>query len=157
MNLVFRNGTGLPEYPPDHLRLIALRKGEDELEAVQRYMSNDPTLNNYVGLREPLPRESRRFRNCWRAGEKEVAVDLPLARDQVLAEARAIRNTLLDASDKDKFRLDDIGTTEQKTALASYRQKLRDLPAAVTADLADLKSVEDLAAYQPAWPVKPDV
>lgn len=61
--MVFRCGPGfihnriedgeVTYYPEGQLRTIALLDHEDELEAVQRYMSNDVTLREYVGLAEP--------------------------------------------------------------------------------------------------------
>lgn len=152
--LIWRNGTGLPEYPAAHLRTVTLRPGEDPLEVAQRYMSRDHTLSDYVGVVDTLP-PSRRFRNCWRHGAGAVAVSMPLARQQRLAEIRSERNERLVESDKDHSRLADIGTDQQRADLRTYRQALRDLPATVQTDLAALTTPEQLDQYQPAWPVKP--
>lgn len=154
--MVFRNGTGLPEYPPDHLRFIELRAGEDALEAVQRYMAGDPTLNHYLGVVADKP-ANRRFRNCWRRVAGRIAVDLPLARGQVLKEIREARNRRLDDSDKDWARLSEDATVAGKReSMKSYRQSLRDLPAAVQVELESLDATQ-LESYLPAWPAKPNV
>ena len=155
--MVFKAGLTFPPYGPDHLRVIELRAGEDELEAVQRYMSHDPTLSNYVGLVD-LPEAvwaNRRFRLCWRHIGGRIAVDVSLARTQRLAEIRLDHDQRLEASDKDKARLDDVGTPEQIAAMKAYRQALRDLPATAQADIAALATPEQLDQYQPPWPVKP--
>jgi len=102
--------------------------------------------------REELP-PSRRFRNCWRGDRGKVNVDMPLAREQRMGEIRLERNTLLDESDKEKARLDDVGTTSQKTAIGTYRQALRDLPASI--DLEAIRNPEALGAFDPVWPVAP--
>lgn len=121
-----------------------------------RAQAADPQLADCVRLDRAgvdaadLP--TRRFRDCWRHAGGVVVVDVSLARAQVLAEVRRERNARLDASDREKARLDEIGTAEQRTALAAYRQKLRDLPAAVTTEVASLDA-DALAAYAPRWPV----
>jgi len=152
--MVFRNGSGQAEYPPDHLRLIELRAGEDELEAVQRYMSGDPTLNNYIGVMD-MPDtflRNRHFRMTWRHSSGIIGVDLPLAREIRLREIRIERDERLVESDKEKNRLDDLGTPEQIAAHKVYRQQLRDLPVQAEADLAAITTAAGLDQYQPAWP-----
>ncbi len=103
---------------------------------------------------EALP--ERAFRNCWRATGRAVAIDLPLAKEQVIAELRAERNRLLAESDADKARLDDIGTDEDKAALATYRQALRDLPAEASKLIDSAASVAELKIIQPEFPAKVD-
>lgn len=98
---------------------------------------------------ETLP--SRRFRGAWRRSGAAVLVDPPSARAQLLAEIRDERNRRLLASDSERARLEEIGTLEQRQALAALRQALRDLPAAVEAEIAAL-DVPALETYQPTWP-----
>lgn len=121
-----------------------------------RAQNADPSLRDAVRLDkagvEAADLPDRRFRNCWRHDGKIVAVDLPLARAQVLAEVRHERDARLVASDKDKARIDDIGTPGERQALAAKRQALRDLPATVAADLERIDTVESLAAYRVSWP-----
>lgn len=50
--LVWRNGTGLPDLPPDTLRTVVLFDDEDEVVKVQRYMDRDKTLTEYLGAVE---------------------------------------------------------------------------------------------------------
>lgn len=152
--MAFRNDDGLPEYPTDHLRLIELRAGEDELEAVQRYMSGDPSLRTYLGLIQSRP-ANRRFRNQWRINGGVVGVDLALARQQRLREIRDDRNARLTASDQTRVRLMDQGTQAQIDAYKTYRQALRDLPTTVQNDLAALTTANQIDQYQPVWPVEP--
>ena len=99
----------------------------------------------------PFP--SRIFRNCWRESAGKIGINMPLARIQRMAEIRAERDALLDESDKDKARLDDVGTANQKQAMATYRQALRDLPASV--DVESITTPEELEAFAPAMPSKP--
>lgn len=98
---------------------------------------------------------SRRFRDCWRYNGQTVAADLDLARQQLLTELRAERNARLVVSDGHKARLEDVGTAEQLQDLKTYRQALRDLPAVVAQDLANLGTAEALSNYVPPWPTSP--
>lgn len=105
--------------------------------------------------RAALP-TSRYFRNCWRWDGNRVQTDLALAKAQRLAEIREERNRRLAASDGERARLEEIGTPQQRTALAQYRQRLRDIPLTVEADFAVwLAPADDLERYQPPWPAPP--
>lgn len=99
--------------------------------------------------------QSRRFRGCWRWDGSKIEVDLPMARAQVMAEVRAERNARLDAADRERNRLEDVGDQSQRQAHAAYRQSLRDLPAAAQADVDALGTAEDLEAYTVSWPAEP--
>lgn len=95
----------------------------------------------------------RRFREAWRSsGKGKPFVHLGEARKQLLTELRRERNAKLDDSDKEKSKLDDVGTREQRQALATYRQSLRDLPATAKDALDGITTVEGLLAWQPTWP-----
>lgn len=94
------------------------------------------------------------FRPAWRCEADKVTVDLNVAREIVLAQIREVRNKKLDESDRDKQRLDDIGTDEEKQKLAMYRQSLRDLPSTVSEAIAKM-DVVDLYNYKPTMPVNP--
>lgn len=91
---------------------------------------------------------------AWTWDGKSVGVDLDKARALLVDYVRHERNNLLTESDGDKARLDDIGTPEQRSAIAKHRQELRDLPAKVQADIAALE-LAALEAYKPAFPTKP--
>ena len=93
----------------------------------------------------------RYFRNCWRDnGNGNVHVNMPLARTQRMKEIRSKRDSLLTESDKEKFRLDDVGTKTETDALAIKRQALRDIPQNV--DLEVIDTPEALEAFEPDWP-----
>lgn len=117
--------------------------------------ATDPGLAGCVHLgpvaANALP-VSRRFRNCWRLAGGAVQVALPEARQLLLDELRAERNRRLLASDAERARLAEVGTKGEQAGLATYRQRLRDLPVTVAADLATLYSADELEAYQPTWP-----
>ena len=157
---VDRNGVPLP-WPRGNPPM----EGESEelwLARLAAQAMNDPgqdlTPDNcervdVAGVEPPL---SRRFRACWRWTGARVETDIPLAREQLLSEIRAERNALLKDSDMMRARVEDIGTPQEKAALAAYRQALRDLPATVAADLALIADERGLADYQPRWPAKPE-
>lgn len=83
-----------------------------------------------------------------------LTIDLDAARAQILAETRHARNTALRESDRTKAMVDEIGTKAEKAALATYRQRLRDLPAVVAAEIADLP-VSELEKFKPILPDPP--
>jgi hypothetical protein len=102
---------------------------------------------------EPLP--DRRWRGCWRLGENgAVAVDMPLARAQRMAEIRAERERRLAASDGLMLRAQEQGHLAEAEALRVYRQTLRDLPKELAAakTLEALETPEALGAFEPNWP-----
>lgn len=101
--------------------------------------------------KDALP--SRRFRDAWKIDSDAVTVDPIKARAQILAEVRAERAAKLDESDREKARLDDMGTDAERQTLREYRQSLRDLPASVTAAIAEL-TVAELEQFHPTWPVR---
>jgi hypothetical protein len=94
----------------------------------------------------PFP-VSRRFRNCWTKGAAGVEVHMDKARAQVLAEVRVKRDAALAATDGQMLKAQEQGANTKD--LAVKRQTLRDLPAAVEAQLAALATPEDLEAFQP--------
>ena len=124
------------------------------LEAIhQRLIAANPMLDGATRLPNcdaaDLP--GKRFRDCWRNdGTGKIHVDMPLARAQRMAEIRAERDKRLAVTDADKNKLDDIGTAQQKTALATKRQALRDIPQ--NSDLEAVTTPEALEAFEPAWP-----
>ncbi len=95
------------------------------------------------------------FREAWRFANGAVTVDLAKAREIVVSKARELRDQKLVESDKEKNRLDDIGTGQQKQELAAYRQALRDLPAKVATEIGTLSALQ-LFEYRPSLPTPPD-
>lgn len=131
---------------------------EDYLNRVSARTGVQPGIRDCLRLpekrRDELPTS---FLDCWRWDGRAatVVVSLPLARTQILAETRTERDKRLTDSDRDKARLDDMGTAQQKAALATYRQQLRDLPATVQTDLEGKGTPAELEAYAPPWPAMP--
>jgi len=97
--------------------------------------------------------QSRKFRNQWRWDGSKIEPDLPLCREQVMAEVRAERNAKLSDTDGEAVRNQERGQPDQ--ALKDYRQALRDLPATVQAQVDALNTAVSLEAYTPTWPTKP--
>lgn len=97
------------------------------------------------------------FRDCWRWDHANacVIVDMALARAAKMVEIRAERDKRLTASDGKKARLDDIGTAEQKAAMADYRATLRDIPVAAKIDTDLIDNPLTLSTYAPVWPTEP--
>ncbi len=96
-----------------------------------------------------------RLQQAWRWNGGTVEVDLPAARQVVMAELRQERDRLLAESDSDKVRLDEVGSPQQQKNLKDWRQALRDLPATEGTRL-DAMTAEQLAAYAPAIPANPE-
>ena len=133
------------------------REGESEIAWVERVAKKTEAIHLAEGRTRLANHEeafpSRTFRNCWRESGGKIEVDMPLARVQRMTEIRAQRDVLLQASDGDKARLDDIGSGPAKSAIAAYRQTLRDLPA--TVDVESITTPEALEAFAPTFPEKP--
>jgi hypothetical protein len=73
-----------------------------------------------------------------------------------MAEVRSLRDLALSASDREKIKLDEIGSSEERKEMAAYRQTLRDLPAVVEAEL-DSMPLDQLEIFKPRLPEKPKV
>lgn len=110
-----------------------------------------------TGLLEPEGlATSRRFRACWRqAGTARPAVDMPLARIQRMNEVRTQRAPKLTKSDVDLLKAQEAADLARQTALKTYRQKLRDLPATEQPAVDACATPEALDAWRPTWPVDP--
>lgn len=127
-------------------RIAAKTKaGNPDLAAAERMPDIDHT---------ELP--DRAFRNCWKHNGS-LAIDVDLAKEQVIAEVRAERNRALAESDAEKLRLDEIGTAEQKSAILAYRQSLRDLPTVVSDDLDKATTIDQVVTVPKDMPEKPIV
>jgi hypothetical protein len=129
----------------------ARKEGETDEQFLDRIRLKDVPDGKpfHVQRKESLP--SRRFRNAWTRTSDGIEIDTPRARGLLVAEVRAERNRRLAETDTDKSRIDEIGTPQEQKAIKDKRQKLRDLPAVVESEIATL-TVEQLEAYQPAWP-----
>lgn len=119
-----------------------------------KLMGTNPNLAGAIRLRDhhitELP-HALRWKRAWRNdGAGSVEVNMPAARAQRMGEIRTERDKRLTATDADKNRLDDIGTAAQKTALATKRQTLRDIPQNV--DLETISTPGELETFEPEWP-----
>lgn len=129
--------------------------GESEAQWLDRIALWDVPAGLASTIIEGADLPSRRFRNAWRKPGAAVAVDLPLARAQVMTETRRTRDALLLESDREKNRLDDVGDPAQRETLRAYRQALRDLPSAVQSQVDALSTVAALDAFAPVYPAPP--
>jgi hypothetical protein len=130
---------------------------ENETDFVARIALKDiPAGKDFQVLQKGELPDNRRFRNCWKLDASGVSVHAESAKAQVLAEIRAQRNQLLAQSDVLKAKTDDLGTVEQKAAVANYRQALRDLPQVTAPRLTALKTEDDLHRFSPEWPAHPE-
>lgn len=140
---------------PAKLATLTILVGETDQEFAERLAARKlpPGTPWAVKHRDQIPRD--KFWAQRSLVGQALVLSIAGARQQVLDEVRQERNRRLLASDQEKNRLDDVGSAEQKAALATYRQALRDLPVSVLAELAALVSAADLAAYAPTWPAAP--
>ena len=74
------------------------------------------------------------------------------ARLNTISRIRPERDRRLAADDIAYMRADEAADAPAKAHIAARKQKLRDLPATIQPDLAELDTPEVLEAYQPAWP-----
>lgn len=131
----------------------------DGTVAVMHFATDDPRLiqrdtdtflskhtgSTIAGDDLPLP-ASRRFRDAWEGGSGLVAVSMPRARAQVLAEIRRDRDAALAKSDGEMLRAQEQGADTR--AIAARRQQLRGLPAAIAPQLDAASTPEDLDAVK---------
>lgn len=87
------------------------------------------------------------FRDAWRDNGVSVQVDMERAREMHMDRIRKSRDTALKALDIDYMRTLEQGDTAAQQAIASEKQRLRDIPE--TFDLGVHATPESLAA---AWP-----
>lgn len=98
----------------------------------------------------------RRFRDCWRWGSGGVQVNVPLARQQRLAEIAADGEPRM-AKAHGKWihamiKLDGL----KKKAIEDYCAALEQVQAKAQTDIAAITTPDTLAAYNPTWPVEPE-
>ena len=79
-----------------------------------------------------------------------TAEEIQSAKDSAMAQIRGTRNTLLAACDWTQI----ADSTADKTAWASYRQQLRDLPAGIVALAIDPRTFSDWP-HDPNWVAMP--
>jgi len=92
---------------------------------------------------------NRVFRNAWKQdAEGKPTVDMPKARDLHMDKIRVVRNEELAKEDINFQRAIEADDASAKTAVATKKQALRDLPA--TFDLSGADTDEELDALWPS-------
>ena len=93
---------------------------------------------------------TRDFRNCWRSNGAKIAVDMPLARDEHMANIRRARDAMLAKKDGEWVKEFSRGNQAMVDAIEAERQKLRDVPQTIDAGVRDATTPEALKAMWPA-------
>jgi hypothetical protein len=90
--------------------------------------------------------EDRTYRNAWTTDGKTISHDMAKARDIHRATLRTLRAPLLNALDVSYMRADEAGDVKTKQAIATRKQKLRDVTndprIAAATTIEALKSVD---------------
>ena len=94
-------------------------------------------------------------RPCWVWQSGGVALSAERYGQQLVDLVREERNRRLVESDGKKSQLEDTGNPVRVNQYRTYRQQLRDLPAAVTSGVAG-QPWSGVVAYTPPWPTDPE-
>lgn len=131
--------------PPDDIPWA-----ETEDEFVARIRAKDiPDDATNVTIVEDTDLPSRKFRNAWKQNaEGKPTVDMPKARDLHMDKIRVVRNEELQKEDINFQRALEADDASVKTAVATKKQTLRDLPA--TFDLSGASTDDELDALWPS-------
>ncbi len=124
--------------------------GMTEEQAVARALARDipPDAADVAVVDVAAVPEDRTFRNAWERGGATVRVSMPKARAIHMGRIRAARAPELTRLDVESLRAIEAGDQAGMTAIASQKQRLRDLPQ--TFDLTAAKTPEELKASWPA-------
>lgn len=101
-----------------------------------------------------LPRDweapNLKYRDCWVEKDGDIIIDLTKAKAQKLDEIRKERDSKLADTDKEWM----IASSQGKPvdAINGKKQALRDIPDEAQKDLAKLRSINTIDAYEPEWP-----
>ena len=95
---------------------------------------------------------SRYFRDAWKDNGATVEIDLPKARNIKAARVLAERDVRLTAINEEGVDADARGNAPDKAQVALKRQNLQDIETGLTAQLDAITDVNELEAFQPAWP-----
>jgi len=88
---------------------------------------------------------NRHFREAWKdQGVGNIAHDIEKVKNIAVERCRRDRDKKLDALDRDWMKAFGQGKKPIADSVEEERQKLRDLPAALTADLTSAQTVEDV-------------
>jgi hypothetical protein len=143
------------------MKTYAIRKSDDSVYTIQCKSSPEQFLldpdNDEImcEITDTNPLPSKGLRDAWKdaGGGIAVDVDLPAARTLILDKHRAERDTKLIESDA-KW-VEKMSKSEDTTALETYKQELRDLPATMQTELDALDDETDIENYEPTWPTEP--
>jgi|TARA_R110000823_G_scaffold263058_1_gene383578 hypothetical protein len=141
----FYKSGAIRKLPPDDIPW-----SETEDEFVARIRAKDvPADAPNVTIVEDSDLPGRKFRNAWKQdAEGKPQVDMPKARDLHMDRIRVIRNEELQKEDINFQRAIEADDASAKTAVATKKQALRDLPA--TFDLNGAGTDEELDALWPS-------
>lgn len=109
----------------------------DNAGLAMEYVLDEDTL---VVTQVPCPDQRRCFRNQWKWDGTAVVEDIVAVQEEKIKKAKAIRNRILEQSDKEEF----ILSGPDLDALRTWKQSLRDLGADISADPENV-----------VWPAKP--
>lgn len=135
-----------------YVRVRPLRPGETEEDyqaAFAARIERERGGRCHLATEADLP-AGRRFREAWKARDGKAEVDMPRARAIHLERLRAARDRVLASSDGPYLRAVEA---DDRAAIATFkraRQKLRDLPADLAADLERAATPDQLDAIWPA-------
>ena len=92
--------------------------------------------------------DNRKFRDAWVSGDAEAVVDLPKARTIHMDRIREVRNGELQKEDINYQKALEADDASAKTAVATKKQALRDLP--TTFDISGASTDDELDALWPS-------
>ena len=133
-----------------------MARGQQPKSSVHRGNITDANIPNNAGAameyvvdedtetvsQEACQDQIRCFRDCWKWDGTKIIEDNVMVLDKKKSKVRAVRNRLLELSDKDEFRL----TGQDLANVKTYRQSLRDLGPNIENDPDNVP-----------WPTKPSV
>jgi len=114
-----------------------------KVTSVREISESDIPVNRTVALR-----------NAWEDNGTNITVNLVKARANKTDEIRPERNSRLAALDIDYIRADEAGDADKKQAIATVKQKLRDIPQTIQSDLGALGTPDALEKFTPTWPTE---
>jgi hypothetical protein len=104
--------------------------GTDLSKIKDRVESTIPEIKSgkYVGIfdTKQLP-QKRSFRDCWRFENNKININPELETAARWKDIREKRNKILDKSDSETMRANEIGSAEEQDKWKKYRQALRDI------------------------------
>ena len=115
------------------------RSGQDLNKIAWRRIASDAFPTN------------RLFRESWRSDGKKLEVDMGLAQAEHMEEIRRKRDAQLAKKDREWLKEFSRGNIDAADVVEAERQKLRDVPQEIEAEVKKAKTPEELKAV---WPVE---